>query len=174
MKEKYYIKKKTYLATEKKCTLHHYLKINKLKPWVLISSGGRGFKKCPLNLWWISNKTIMEVGNITKARTFNSFLHLTYKKTQILFFVTVFKIFFMRQILTDDFWGLYKNMNCTFPLTLIRIFWKTKTFFKKLEHYFLVETTKIEAHHFHSKLFCQKAMLRQIEWRLSQGVEFCQ
>ena len=23
----------------------------------------------------------------------------------------------MRQTLTDDFWGLYKNMNCAFPLT---------------------------------------------------------
>ena len=29
-------------------------------------------------------------------------------------------------------------------LTLIQIFWKTKTFFKKLEYRFLVETTKIE------------------------------
>ena len=29
-------------------------------------------------------------------------------------------------------------------LTLIRIFWKTKTFFKKLEYHFLVETNKIE------------------------------
>ena len=29
-------------------------------------------------------------------------------------------------------------------LTLIEIFWKTKTFFKKLECLFLVETTKIE------------------------------
>ena len=31
------------------------------------------FKKWPLNYWWISNKTIMEVGNITKAATFKSF-----------------------------------------------------------------------------------------------------
>ena len=29
-------------------------------------------------------------------------------------------------------------------LTLKQIFWKTKTFFKKLEYCFLVETTKIE------------------------------
>ena len=29
-------------------------------------------------------------------------------------------------------------------LTLKRIFWKTKTFFKKLEYRFLIETTKIE------------------------------
>ena len=29
-------------------------------------------------------------------------------------------------------------------LTLKQIFWKTKTFFKKLEHRFLVESTKIE------------------------------
>ena len=35
-------------------------------------------KKWPLNLWWISNKTIMEVGNITKAVFFKTFLHLSY------------------------------------------------------------------------------------------------
>ena len=28
------------------------------------------FKEWPLNLWWISNKSIMELGNITKAATF--------------------------------------------------------------------------------------------------------
>ena len=30
-------------------------------------------KKLPLNLWWISNKTIIEVGNTTKAVTFKKF-----------------------------------------------------------------------------------------------------
>ena len=33
---------------------------------------------------------------------------------------------------------------CYNPLTLIQIFWKTKTFIKKLEYLFLVETTKVE------------------------------
>ena len=32
----------------------------------------------------------MEVGNTTKAATFESFHHLSYKNTQLLFFVTVF------------------------------------------------------------------------------------
>ena len=31
------------------------------------------FKEWSLNLWWISNKTIMEFGNITKAATFEMF-----------------------------------------------------------------------------------------------------
>ena len=35
-------------------------------------------------------------------------------------------------------------LNVFNALTLIQIFWKTKTFFKKLEYRFLVETTKIE------------------------------
>ena len=35
------------------------------------------------------NKTIMEVGNITKAATFKSFLNLSYKNTKLLYFVTV-------------------------------------------------------------------------------------
>ena len=36
-----------------------------------------------------------------------------------------------------------------------QIFWKTKTFFKKLEYH--------KTHHFHSKLLCQKPLLRQVE-----------
>ena len=59
----------------------------------------------------------MEVGNITKAATFKSFLHLSYKNTKLFYFVTVLFSIFMRQTLTDDFWGLHKNMNCAFPLT---------------------------------------------------------
>ena len=43
------------------------------------------FKKWPSNIWWIPNKTIMEVGNTTKAATFKSFLHLSYENTQLLF-----------------------------------------------------------------------------------------
>ena len=58
----------------------------------------------------------MEVGNITKATTFKSFLHQAIK-THNDFLVTVLFNIFMRQTLTDYFWGLHKNMNCTFPLT---------------------------------------------------------
>ena len=61
-------------------------------------------------------KTIMEVGNITKTATFKSFLHVSYKNTQLLFFVTVLFNIFMRQTLTKDFWGLHKIMNRVFPL----------------------------------------------------------
>ena len=28
---------------------------------------------------------------------------------------------------------------------------------------------RLKTHHFHSKLLCQKPMLRQIEWRLQNG-----
>ena len=58
----------------------------------------------PLNLWWISNKTIMEVGNNAKASTFKSFLHLRLQKHTITFFVKMLFNIFMRQTLTDDFW----------------------------------------------------------------------
>ena len=58
----------------------------------------------------------MEIENIIKAATFNSFLQQNYKNTQLLFFVTiVFLIIFMRQTLTDELWGLHKNKNCVFP-----------------------------------------------------------
>ena len=60
----------------------------------------------------------MEVGNITKAATFKSFLRLSYKKVKLLYFVIVVFSIFMRQTLTDDFWWLHKNISCMFPFTL--------------------------------------------------------
>ena len=41
-------------------------------------------------------------------------------------------------------WQSVKILNVFNSLTLKQIFWKTKTFFKKLEYRFLVESTKIE------------------------------
>ena len=41
--------------------------------------------KWPLTFLWISNKTVMEVENITKATIFNSFLQLSYKTHTITF-----------------------------------------------------------------------------------------
>ena len=41
-------------------------------------------------------------------------------------------------------WESVKVSNVFNTLTLKQIFWKTKTFFKKLEYRFLVEVTKIE------------------------------
>ena len=93
---------------------------------IILKEMHNSFKKWPLNLWWIWNKTLMKVGNITKAATFKSFFHLSYKNTQLLFFVTVLLNIFMRQTWDNDFWGLHKNMNCTFPLSC----W-TKTVIKK-------------------------------------------
>ena len=46
-----------------------------------------------------------------------------------------------RMFLCDNKWKFESVFN---TLTLIQIFWKTKTFLKKLEYSFLVETTKIE------------------------------
>ena len=41
-------------------------------------------------------------------------------------------------------WQSVKVSSVVSTLTLEQIFWKMKTFFKKLEYHFLVETTKIE------------------------------
>ena len=37
-----------------------------------------------------------------------------------------------------------ETLNAFNSLTVKQIFWKTKTFFKKLEYQFLIESTKIE------------------------------
>ena len=70
----------------------------------------------------------MGVENITKAAIFKSFLELSYYNPQLLLTV-VFNIF-IRQALTDDFWGLRKNMNSAFLLNrdkLKKAKTKTKT-----------------------------------------------
>ena len=64
----------------------------------------------------------MEVGIITKAATFKKFSSPMLSKHTITFFVTVLFNIFMRQTLTDDFWGLHRNMNCVFPLIRVSKF----------------------------------------------------
>ena len=61
----------------------------------------------------------MEVGNITKAAIFKSFLYVSYKNSA--FLRTVLFNIFMRQTLTDDFGGLHRNMNCAFPLKVFEL-----------------------------------------------------
>ena len=46
-------------------------------------------------------------------------------------------------------------------LTLIQVFWKTKTFFIKLEYHFLVETTKIENTSFPLETALSEANVRE-------------
>ena len=45
-------------------------------------------------------------------------------------------------------------------LTLIQIFWKTETYFKKLEYRFLVETTKMESTSFSFKTTLSEANVK--------------
>ena len=66
----------------------------------------------------------------------------------------------------DNQWKFWIIFN---TLTLKQIFWKTKTFFKKLDYCFLVESIRIENAHFHTKLPYQRPMLRQTEWRVQNG-----
>ena len=61
-------------------------------------------------------------------------------------------------------WQSVEILNVFNTLTLRQIFWKTKTFFQKNRVPFLVESTRLKTHHFHTKLTNQKPMLRQIEW----------
>ena len=62
-----------------------------------------------------SNKTIMEVGNIAKATTFESFPHLSYKNTQLLFFVATLFNIFMRQTLNNNLGDDTKIRTARFP-----------------------------------------------------------
>ena len=62
-------------------------------------------------------------------------------------------------------WQSLETLNDFITSTLKQIFWKTKPFFKKLEYRFLLENIlPLKTQHFHTKLLCQKLMLRQIKW----------
>ena len=66
----------------------------------MCTSGSTFMKKIKGNVLFIQKVTFepfmnfkqnhMEVGNVTKAATFKSFLHLSYKNTQLLFYDSVF------------------------------------------------------------------------------------
>ena len=55
-----------------------------------------------------------------------------------------------------------KVLNVFNTLTLIQIFWKTKTFFKELEYRFIVETTKIQTISFPFKTALSEANVKTI------------
>ena len=57
-------------------------------------------------------------------------------------------------------WQSVKALNVFNTLTLIEIFWKTKTFIKKVEYSFLVETTKIENTAFPFKIALSEANVK--------------
>ena len=46
---------------------------------------------------------------------------------------------------------------------------KRKPFSKSWGTVFQLKPLRLKTHHFHSKLLCQRPMLRQIEWRLQNG-----
>ena len=60
---------------------------------------------------------------------------------------------------------LFKRSTC-FYVTISESFKRFQYF--NFETNFL-ENAPLKTHHFHSKLLCQKPMLRQIEWRLQNG-----
>ena len=59
-------------------------------------------------------------------------------------------------------WQSVEILNDFNTLTLKQIFWKTKTFFKKLEYRFLVESTKIENASFPYKTAISEASVKTI------------
>ena len=84
--------------------------------------------------------------NIRK-RLFLEFSFWSQQKEHSFFEKPVLEIFKIALRLRDQhvfMWQSVKVSNVFNTLTLRQIFWKKKTFFQKLEHCFLVETTKIE------------------------------
>ena len=93
--------------------------------WVSLNKTRNLFKKWPFNPWRISNKTMMQVGNITKAATFKSFLRLSYKNT-INFFVTVLFNIFHEANINQWFFGFAQKYE-------LRVFFKIQFLSKIIE-----------------------------------------
>ena len=66
-------------------------------------------------------------------------------------------------------WKSLKILNVFNTLTLKKIFWRTKTFLKKLEHCFLVERTMIENTSFPYKTAKPKGNVKTNKWWLQNG-----
>ena len=62
-------------------------------------------------------------------------------------------------------WQSVKILNVFNTLTLKQIFWKTKTFFEKLEYRFLVEGSKIE-----NSLFSYKTAISEAKFKTNKIV----
>ena len=76
--------------------------------FVFLKETRNSFKKLPLNLWWISNKTIMEVGKYYKSCYIEKFSSPKLLKHAIItFFETVLFNIFMRKTLM--IFGGYKK-----------------------------------------------------------------
>ena len=72
-------------------------------------------------------------------------------------------------------WQSVEILNVLNTLTLKQIFWKTKTFFKKLEYRFLVERTNIENATFPYKTVPLEANVKtnrmgSMKWTTKNGV----
>ena len=74
-------------------------------------------------------------------------------------------------------WQSVKVLNVFNALTLIQIFWKTKTFLKNPAYHFLVETTKIENISFPLKTTLSEANVKTIKMATTKWIyhkELCQ
>ena len=123
-----------------------YKKNVEIQCWLLLT-----FFICLHNQWSCFNPIIMQMSekrgslNWQQNWMFASFSNFTTKLE--FFYKTVLEIFKIVLRLRDRHvfrWQSVKVSNVFNTWTLKQIFWKTKTFFKKLEYRFLVEATKIE------------------------------
>ena len=97
---------------------YYFLLIEVINRGLFLKETRNSFKKCHLNLWWISKKPLPRSWKYYKSCHFCRFSSPKLLKHTVTFFVTVLFVIFMKQTSTDDIWGLHKNMNCAFPLTL--------------------------------------------------------
>ena len=70
-------------------------------------------------------------------------------------------------------WHVLCDNNVFSTLPLKNFSEKCKPYWKNWSTVFLLKVLRLKKQHFHTKLLCQKPVLRQIEWGV-QGTEFCQ
>ena len=86
--------------------------------------------------------------------------------------MTVLGVFKIALHLRDRYvfmWQSADILDVFSTLNLKQIFWKTKTFFKKLKYSFLVESTKIGNASFPYKITISESNVKQILWGVQNG-----
>ena len=106
-------------------------------------------KKCPLNLWWALNKSIMEVGNITNTATFKRFLHLSYKNTQLFLLWQCFFNIFHKANINQWFLGVTQKyeLRVSFNSSLHDLLAKGGSFKTDFHNFQIIHSTENEVFH---------------------------
>ena len=115
---------------------------------------------------------------LTQENALSQRFHFKVKRKSMDSVVWIFKIALRLRDWHAFMWQLLESLNVFTTLSLTLIFWKTKTFFKKQEYRFLVQSTKIKSATFpHKTAFPEDNVktnrMGSTKWTYHKRTKFC-